>query len=618
MNAAEIKNLLVGRVEEVAAMLLPGGKRHGGAWHAGSTGGEAGDSLKLQLVGDKAGLWRDFAGADGDSGDVFTLWQRARGVDFVVALKQAKEFLGIKDEERNGAFHGQNKKKAFVRPVLDQIEPLQSGGVVYDYLTKVRLLDPAVLQQYQVSQTMTVSRGEAIIFKYFDPAAKVVELLKYLAVKRDGGEKKVWSSADSKDRLFGWQAVDANVREVVIAEGEIDCLTIAGWGAAAFSVPRGTNAHDWIEHDFEALERFEKIYLCMDMDQPGQKAAAELAQRLGRERCYRVSLPGFKDANEALVDGQFGPSDFQDCLDSAKTMDPHELKGIAEFLDAGWEDLHPSTQRTAGTEAPVPISWRCRFGELSIWTGWSGHGKSHLLSHFMLHDSAQGEKICMASFEMAPGATVRQLACMAGSKSFSKDDRLAYEESVRWLDGKFWLVNHVGVMHWSKLIPLFAYAAQRYGCTRFVADSLLRMGVAEDDYEGQKSCVSALIEFAAKFGHVHLVCHSRKGDDETKPPGKLDVRGAAAITDLCHNGFTVWRNKRKEQKIEEESMKAEPDAGELRDLVGLRDAQLQMWKNRKTGEEPFCSLWLEKGSGQFLAGRHTSPFKYLTNGIQPR
>lgn len=43
--------------------------------------------------------------------------------------------------------------------------------------------------------------------------------------------------------------------------------------------------------------------------------------------------------------------------------------------------------------------------------------------------------------------------------------------------------------------------------------------------------------------HIHLVCHSRKANDETQAPRKMDIRGSGSITDQVDNVFCVWRNK---------------------------------------------------------------------------
>ena len=158
-------------------------------------------------------------------------------------------------------------------------------------------------------------------------------------------------------------------------------------------------------------------------------------------------------------------------------------------------------------------------------------------------------------------------------------------------------------------MPLFAYAVRRYGISRIVIDSLLRCGVAEDDYDGQKEFVSALVGFAADHGvHIHLVAHSRKKDDESKPPGKLDIRGAAAITDLVHNGFSVWRNKARENAMQE----ANGDPALMSKTIWhAAGAQLACWKNRKTGIEPFRNLWLNPSAQQFVESTRADARIYL-------
>ena len=140
---------------------------------------------------------------------------------------------------------------------------------------------------------------------------------------------------------------------------------------------------------------------------------------------------------------------------------------------------------------------------------------------------------------------------------------------------------------------------------------MLRVGIAEDDYNGQKEFVSALVSFAADHQvHIHLVAHSRKKDDESRPPGKLDIRGAAAITDLVHNGWSIWRNKERETKIEE--ARAKSANGTIPpELLAPPSAQIVCWKNRKTGIEPFGCLWLHPGSLQFCDTSRTEARVYL-------
>ena len=55
MNAHEVARLLADRAGDVAAHLLPGGKKHGPEWKAGSVSGESGQSLSVRVGGEKRG-----------------------------------------------------------------------------------------------------------------------------------------------------------------------------------------------------------------------------------------------------------------------------------------------------------------------------------------------------------------------------------------------------------------------------------------------------------------------------------------------------------------------------------------------------------------------------------
>jgi hypothetical protein len=70
------------RLPELLALLLPGGRVVGAEWHVGSLAGERGDSLRVRLRGERAGVWCDFATGD-RGGDVIALaaavWATTQG-----------------------------------------------------------------------------------------------------------------------------------------------------------------------------------------------------------------------------------------------------------------------------------------------------------------------------------------------------------------------------------------------------------------------------------------------------------------------------------------------------------------------------------------------------------
>jgi hypothetical protein len=108
MGPAELSEKLWDNAERVAKYLLPRGHLEGKEWCAGNTNGDSGKSLKINLGGKKA--WSDFA--SGDSGDLLDLWVLVRNCQLHDAMREAKEFLGLKDDDH----HFEAKKKTFSRP----------------------------------------------------------------------------------------------------------------------------------------------------------------------------------------------------------------------------------------------------------------------------------------------------------------------------------------------------------------------------------------------------------------------------------------------------------------------------------------------------------------------
>lgn len=92
----EIRARLLDRLESVLTHLFPRGKRRGAQFLVGNLQGDPGDSLVVELEGEKRGVWIDFA--TGESGDVLALWASARRytlpADFAEVLEDAIHWLG--------------------------------------------------------------------------------------------------------------------------------------------------------------------------------------------------------------------------------------------------------------------------------------------------------------------------------------------------------------------------------------------------------------------------------------------------------------------------------------------------------------------------------------------
>lgn len=543
MDAGQVAKRLAERAEEVAVYLLPAGKRQGREWCVGSLNGEQGDSLKICIAGSKAGIWSDFA--TGQAGDLLELWWQVRGICRSEAFVAAKAYLGIHDDPKRP-----QQAKSYRKPAKPEGLSAPKSKVV-DYL-RDRGLTKKSISAYQVGEIATKGKepGPWIVFPFLKEGTPA--FIKYLHLERENGKKKIRADADCEPILFGMQTIAKDQSFLVITEGELDAMSLFEYGIPAVSVPFGGGTgekHRWIETCWLWLELFSEIFLCMDADEAGQAAAKDIAPRLGLHRCKVVRLP-YKDANECLSAGVKKEEIFL-CLQNADTFDPEELKSAANYTEGVINRFYPTGGKRPGIDLPwrkTQDRLRLYGGEVSIWTGWNGAGKSLLLGQVMLGAVKQDYPCCIASMEMHPEKTLSRMVQQHTETDIPTPD--AIRQALAWMNKSIWIFDLQGTAKRDRLLEVFRYAFHRYGVRQFVIDSLAKCGMGEDAYNDQKAFIDTLGDFAKSTGsHVHLVAHARKGGDEFSPPGKMDVKGTGSLTDMVDNVLCVYRNKAKERDL---------------------------------------------------------------------
>jgi twinkle protein len=587
--AADIAARLAANAEEVARMLLPAGKKEAGEWVIGSTAGEPGKSLKIRLAGQRAGKWADFA--TDQAGDMLDLWAEVRGLSIGDAMRQASDYLGLQPAVVTPA-----RARAFTRPSRPA-GVKRPDATVAAYLQGVRKLSQASISAYQIA-----SVGTEILFPYKHGA----ELfnIKHIDIHRRERDIAPRQEKNAEPGLFGWQAIDPRARAVTICEGEIDALSLFEYGYPALSVPMGGGGgakQSWIEHEFDRLARFDTIYLCLDSDEPGETAAALIADRLARHRCQMVVLPA-KDANDCLQLG-VPQARIRQAFDRAQSLDPAELKRASEYWPEVWAEFYPPAHVR---ESVIDVPWPSirgqlvlRPGDVTLLGGFNAHGKSQLLGHLAVDTLAQGRRVCAASLEFHPRVWLRWLATLAMR---TREPTLEYHERARdWFgDNLFMFDAPLGArVRAQRLLEVFEYAARRYRINFFIVDNLSKLLDDPEDYKWMHSFMNRLTTFASDLQtHVVLVAHSRKRENEHAPPGKMDFKGSGVLTDLASNVLVIWRNLQKE----ESGSQADPNEP---------DAQLRCLKQRHGGTQPSVRLWFDKRSGQYLDSPHGRPTEYI-------
>ena len=267
----------------------------------------------------------------------------------------------------------------------------------------------------------------------------------------------------------------------------------------------------------------------------------------------------------------------------------HKVKPVAHWEADLNEEFRDQGEGTVHTRLPWSRTHRLfalRPGEVSLWFGFSGHGKSLVLGQVMESAAAQGERVCIASFEMRPRKTLARMARQFADSSnpMPADVR----DFVQWAEGRIWVYDQVGSVDAERVFAVIRYAVDRLKVTHFVVDNLSKCVAADDDYAGQKVIVDRLTALAQELSiHIHLVHHARKDRDEGRPPRKMDALGASAITNLVDNVLIVWRNKAKYEAKTVDHL--------------LPDATLMVDKQRHgTGWEGLLNLIYHQRSLQYL------------------
>lgn len=264
-------------------------------------------------------------------------------------------------------------------------------------------------------------------------------------------------------------------------------------------------------------------------------------------------------------------------------------------------------------------SFEFRRGEVTAWAGQNGHGKTDVTTQIALSIIGQGERVCVASFEMKPVTTIGRMVRMFAmtnpfSPEYQGDDGLnvldgLYDDFGCWTADRLWLYDQTGTARPDTVLGMVKYCANELSITHVFIDSLMKCVKAEDDYNGQKEFVDQLCALAKDCDiHIHLVHHLKKPAKEGEIPDKHDTKGSGSITDQIDNLFMVWRNKPKEDSLKangsSSNKRTEPDSYVLcrkqRNYEGNADG------------EPIISLWRHRDAGCFVANEG-DPAQFFVN-----
>ncbi len=454
-------------------------------------------------------------------------------------------------------------------------------------------------------------KGEVVFPYYETPEAfkdNVPVFIKYRpAHKLKEGEQKARREKDTKPVLFGMHLCDNG--PLYLFEGEFDAM--AGYqahGGNCVSVPSGCKDFTWVETCAEFLKGYSRVVIVGDNDEPGREMIRTLSDKLECAVCVPdFSLyGGCKDANEILF--RHGSERLREIMDNTHAAPVLGLLNIAEISPV---DMRNIPRTLSGFRGLDKLTGGLYMGDLNVWTGRRGEGKSTVLTQMMLEAVEQGFNVCCYSGEIPSDRFKYVLHLQAAGDVHICDyeDRQADRVTQyvprevmtridRWLDGRLWLYDNriAEADEAESVLRVFEKAYKRYDCRVFLVDNLMTIRACKreaDFYQMQADFTIRLRKFAERFGVVvHLVVHPRKTGGRAVSDND-EVGGLGTITNIACGVFSVKRMN--------EAEAAENDC----------DAVLSCLKNRAYGQLGDVALrFLPKSRSFFQRGQTKKLFSW--------
>lgn len=452
--------------------------------------------------------------------------------------------------------------KAYIKPKKEYKKPeTRYSGLTQkaaDYIA-ARKITPETAAVFGVSCD---DKGN-LVFPYYrtreDREASRPTFIKFRIPAKVTQGRKMWREADTMPILYNLDRCDPAKGILYITEGEFDAMALyqaTGGTVNVTSVPSGAEDFTWIETCADELAKYKAFAVIGDNDLPGLKMAQELCLKLADDG-VKVYLPdwskyrGCKDCNEILV--RFGEMVFADILSS---LAQPPVRGLINIADVRRTDIDNVRKTRSGLKSFDAETGGFFEGDLTVWTGKRGCGKSTFLNQIVLQSIDDGTNVCYYSGEIPADRLKNQIMLCAAGYFHVEEHRDASTGRVYytpkrevepyindWMSRKIWLYDNkiIDTDERKSIIERFTAAYKQYDCRVFVVDNLMTVNCnsrASEVMQIQADFVIQLRKFAEIHNaHVHIVVHPRKGEVTDAD----DVGGLGVITNIACNVFSVKR-----------------------------------------------------------------------------
>ena len=419
------------------------------------------------------------------------------------------------------------------------------------------------------------------------------------AVKtRDVATKQFSIAGDfTSATLFGQQLFPKAGRYLTITEGElcaVSAFQMMGSKYPVVSVRNGAQAAlKDCKSQYEWIDSFETIIISFDGDEPGQKAALQVAELFGSKAKIMKHVKGYKDASDYLQNNL--GKEFVDAWWRSEEFVPDGIINAGALADA---------IKTPLGIAPVLYPWDglnkmlygIRPAELVTLAAGSGLGKSTILRELVSHIlNNTDEKVGLAFLEETPERTLRGLIGLEINKKIHLPDAVYHPSEIDAvynrldLNNRVYLWNHFGSNAIENVLARLKYFVKALGCQYLVLDHLSILISDQNGGDERKNIDMVMTKLRTFVQEMNcsllLVSHLKRPEGKSLEDGAVTslgmLRGSGAIAQLSDAVIGAERNSQAD------------------DVMERNTTRVRVLKSRYTGYTGYaCSLYYDDPTGR--------------------
>eukprot|EP00111_Clytia_hemisphaerica_P003854 TCONS_00011065-protein len=353
-----------------------------------------------------------------------------------------------------------------------------------------------------------------IVYPYYDVSkSKVVKCVSH------GNEKRIIEIMNtSHESLFGWNTISPADKTLILTTTELDAMSVFHvTGLPSLSI---SSTEISLHPDlFPFLEQFNKIVLWFPSTYREQESLQNFSRKLDLKRCWKVQC---NDSPFSLLEKQQS-SEISDSISTSKHMSHDRILTFKDLRSDLFNELM-NAKMNAGvpfTRFPALNEYLKghRRGELTVFTGATGSGKTTFLSELSLDLCLQGVKTLWGSFEIRNvrllNTLMHQFAGFAVEKHMDKF--MKWSENFESLP--LYFMSYYGAQDLQDVINTIEYSVYMHDIEHVIVDNLQFMtstsySSSDDRFQVMDRSIAAFRRCASDLNiHITVVVHPRKEND---------------------------------------------------------------------------------------------------------